>query len=678
MKPFVVFTLWLLCVVANAQPQLYVGQNLWLGEQLPIAQSGGSSNVIYGINIQRVQINSPGLSGSTPFLANNIAGNMLIAFAGDLALTANSPATNCTDTAGNNWQLLATNVSNLGNSPTLSVFVAYGCKAGANTVTVSPVSGIWSPLTVAEYSGINIVTNVVQVVNQSGSSLTVQIACSNSFAVIACDTGQGAATNMYFNGIAMGDVNSGSLGGNDNTIGDWVGAGFAPGTTATLADWPGSAAHTLIGLVCIGTPYITNLYVDNSGSDANSGGIGHAWQHAAYAGSNAPAGAFVYFTSGQTFTESNVIITHSNITWLSTASTPATIQANNGSNAIYGFNTPGVTLSNMNFYGWNISNCWAGIGFQSRGVGNCAGLKLISCAVSNCQFAVNLDDESAGHGFDNLWMSNDLVTLAKQEGIYTTFAGGQGLNETNFVIVSCSVSNILGDPTQNSGTGIGLYGVNGLLISNCIITHLATNSAAGAGGAGAIVTVFGGNNQLIESNLVDTVNQLTNGNDGVGIDLDEAVSNSIVQFNVVKNTQGSGLYDFRSGGNNIWRNNFVTNCATSNGASMWLNNALSAAKLSTNYIYSNVLWSASTAISFGTLTNAANCISNNSLANNSGSYLIAGDTFSVTNGGFFFSHNNYWPPNFVAQWPSGQTNLVGLAGWQSVGQDSTGTTNKPF
>ncbi len=89
----------------------------------------------------------------------------------------------------------------------------------------------------------------------------------------------------------------------------------------------------------------TNYYVDNSGNDANTGSSGLPWQHVGYALSNAPAGSSVYLTSGQKFSQDNILFTHSNILLAASGSAPATIANIAGTNVLLGINVDNITIS---------------------------------------------------------------------------------------------------------------------------------------------------------------------------------------------------------------------------------------------------------------------------------------------------------------------------------------------
>jgi hypothetical protein len=98
-----------------------------------------------------VQGNLNGFGASTSFSlaysSNNTLGNLLIA--GLFGTT--SPGV--TDTAGNTWNQIGTTL-NPGGIRTTSLFYAWNCKAGANTVQVTSGSTDFLDLHLLEYSGV--------------------------------------------------------------------------------------------------------------------------------------------------------------------------------------------------------------------------------------------------------------------------------------------------------------------------------------------------------------------------------------------------------------------------------------------------------------------------------------------------------------------------------------------
>lgn len=83
--------------------------------------------------------------------SNNTAGNMLVVFISNAGTSV--PGATITDTLGNTWTLLQSDLTL--NGFVQALWVAYNCKVGANTVTVSWSTGaVNNWMAIAEYSGL--------------------------------------------------------------------------------------------------------------------------------------------------------------------------------------------------------------------------------------------------------------------------------------------------------------------------------------------------------------------------------------------------------------------------------------------------------------------------------------------------------------------------------------------
>ena len=347
-------------------------------------------------------------------------------------------------------------------------------------------------------------------------------------------------------------------------------------------------------LMFISSTFATNYYVDNSGSDVNSGLTGHPWQHAKYALSNAPNGSVIYFTSGQTFSEDNITITNKQNLILAPSSVTKAIlkNASNGSNQITQIatqnsslyigrdvldviNSSQITISNLAFYGITtspplITNEWAGINIVSINHQPCTNITIVQCEITNVGYGISLyqvDSDPETNIFSNLNISWNIIHDCGYCGILEWTMWSDDVNDsppvptsvssvrllTNVITANNELYNIYGRPDANSGTGMAFFNIAYWeCYSNYVHDCGQLEGGSGGGGAGGIFPVFYCDHVHIWHNEVARIWAKPTG-DGVGIDLDRGTIDSIVEGNFVHDCGGAGYYSYQVAGNNIWR-----------------------------------------------------------------------------------------------------------------------------
>jgi hypothetical protein len=111
---------------------------------------------------------TPGMSQMCAYTSNNTAGNLLI------GAMFGGTSVGISDTAGNTtWKQIGTTY-NIGGVRTASLFYAYNCKAGANTVTFTSGSNDFLNVAVHEYSSVINTSDPLDVTTRNnGNSTTI-------------------------------------------------------------------------------------------------------------------------------------------------------------------------------------------------------------------------------------------------------------------------------------------------------------------------------------------------------------------------------------------------------------------------------------------------------------------------------------------------------------------------
>jgi hypothetical protein len=441
-------------------------------------------------------------------------------------------------------------------------------------------------------------------------------------------------------------------------------------------------------VISLASASAANFYVDNSGSDANTGLSGSPWQHVGYALSNAPAGASVYLTSGQKFSQDNILFTHNNILLAASGSTPATIANITGTNVLLGINVDNITISNLNLYGSGraMSNTWACVNFDAlitSYYGHCTNISIFDCEVTNASYGIYFFDQSSVQCFNGLQIIGCRVHAVEEVGIniQPNVIGWNGVTMvSNAVTAFNEVYDVTGDPAGNSGSGIVLFNVSHWeCYSNYVHDCGYKQGNSGGGGAGGILPVFYSDHVHIWKNTVASIWSMPNGGDGVGIDLDADTSQSIVEGNFVHDCGGAGYYSFLAAGNNIFRWNVGINDGSNGVGEIWFNDYSHSPTGSVDYVYNNTFIGNKSAMTItDPLIGPTALMLNNIFGQFNTNGILISSYYSIyTN--WQFAGNEYMPPNFWLTWAGGTSNYFNLAQWQTLaGQEiGTGFTNNP-
>ena len=291
-----------------------------------------------------------------------------------------------------------------------------------------------------------------------------------------------------------------------------------------------------------------DYYVNPGGSDSAGGtSQASAWRTLARVNqASLRPGDRVYLAGGQTFTGTLAFDAADTgtgsvpIVVSSYGSGRATIAAGQSS-GVAAYNTAGITISNIDIVGaGRTSNSSSGIEFYADLPGNVtlAGIRIDNVGVSGFgKQGIVIGSWNGATGFRDVSITGVLAHDNALAGI-ATYAAVPNVHQNVYVGYSSAYDNS-GVPglSTNSGNGIVLGNVNGATIERCVARHngwLNTN----VGGPVGIWTYdsTGVTIQLNES----YENRTASSADGGGFDLDQNVSNSVVQYNYSHDNDGAG------------------------------------------------------------------------------------------------------------------------------------------
>ena len=314
---------------------------------------------------------------------------------------------------------------------------------------------------------------------------------------------------------------------------------------------------TLIPLLLSATGvFATSYYVDNAGSDANTGTSptpGGAWLTIAKVNSTVfHPGDALYFAGGQTFS-GGIDLANSDLNdpldifiISSYGVGSATINAT-ASYGLSAYNKQGLSISNLIFDGGSmLSNANSGLVLVADVPGD---VKFSNISISNVEvknFGAQGIMISGGNkltGFQNVNLSNLSVHDVKANGIVVygdiTHAIGSWPHK-DVSISNCEVYGIPGfdDPSSHEGNGIMISQVDAGVIQNCT-AHDNGESNTHCGGPGGIWCWD--SNKITIQYCESYKNHSGTGCDGLGFDFDGGMTHSVMQYNYAHDNDGAGF-----------------------------------------------------------------------------------------------------------------------------------------
>lgn len=314
-------------------------------------------------------------------------------------------------------------------------------------------------------------------------------------------------------------------------------------------------------------------YFASSGDDnTGDGTIGSPYQTSSKAASlGMRSGDSFYFNGGDTFNP--LQIKASTLTVTPTSTNPAIVTSYGTGKAVfnagngYGVWSDALAYSeirNIDVQGSGVTfvagspntttstSTEPGIKAINTGSSNLGGLIIDSCTVSGCKYGIIIGDvtQSVTAGYDDYEITNNSVSEIQNIGIQSSNYNNFTPLHQNGLIDRNVVSNVYGDGSTNSGYPISCLAQITPVVSRniCMDSGSASGPAAGAGPVGILIS--GVSDATVSNNVV--LNQSSqSGNDGQGIDVEDAggTSNVIIERNyisgcregisVLKNVSGS-------------------------------------------------------------------------------------------------------------------------------------------
>ena len=324
---------------------------------------------------------------------------------------------------------------------------------------------------------------------------------------------------------------------------------------------------TLLALVAASSPAFAVDYVVNTQSDYNDLNTFDF-----NPGDNIFLKGGMTFTGGLYFDPLDAGTAANPITLTSTGSQRATIAAGTGGFGVYAFNNGGITIDGVNFTGagktQNIdqnglnffndtTTRFDGVTFRNLDISGFGGFKN---GTTNLQGGTGIVIGGNTHGYDGLLIDNVALHDNRNAGLITYGVGNTTNNPANLTNRNITVRNSTAynntgasGVQRNSGSGLVLGSTDGGLMERNTAYNNGTLNTAAEGPVG--IWTFDSNNVTIQHN--ESYNNKTQGGDGGGFDLDQNVTNSVLQYNYSHGNDGAGILVFSGDGTTGTKNNTV-------------------------------------------------------------------------------------------------------------------------
>lgn len=355
-------------------------------------------------------------------------------------------------------------------------------------------------------------------------------------------------------------------------------------------------------------------------------------------------------------------------------------------------NNGGFDIVNLNFVGSGAySNTTSGIQFFNDLPGNVKKRRIYIDSVDVSGFGgmgIILGGYNGASGYDNVRITRSGAhhNLKAGVSVYGLFdPANPSYSNTNIYVGHVKAYNNDGDPasTGNTGSGILLGSVNGATIERCVAHDNGINNQPSEGPVG--IWAYDANNILIQCNE-SYHNRTASAGDGDGFDLDQNVSNSVLQYNYSHDNDGAGYLVFATAGrpnrNNVVRYNISQDDSRELvNAGIWIAGDVDGLDVYNNTIFMTATPITTAAIRIVDLTAAPKNVRvrNNLFQTHPGTEGTAYLIESLSDPTYSFQNNNYWSSGgpFVIKW--GGDTYTSLGDWRdATGQEKVGTTAVGF
>ena len=321
------------------------------------------------------------------------------------------------------------------------------------------------------------------------------------------------------------------------------------------------------------TVFCTDYYVSPTGDDKNLGtSQDQAWKSIDQVNRIAfKPGDRILFESGQTFNGSLTF----NADDAGTSENPVTISSygterasinSSSKKGFYGYNCPGIVISNLNFIGSGRLDPAgsSGIVFYTD---RRDGVKLEYIRIDSVEvigFRQSGIEIGAYHsnrsGFKNIWITNAIVHDCGDKGISSYGywpPDPSNRSHQDIYIANCKVYSIIGiaEKNKHTGNGIVISSVKDGIIEYC---EAYNNGGLNSGSEGGPIGIWAWESNDITIQFCESHhNKTNNGKDGGGYDLDGGCVDCIMQYNYSNDNYGAGFGLYQFGGASAFRNNVV-------------------------------------------------------------------------------------------------------------------------
>lgn len=338
-------------------------------------------------------------------------------------------------------------------------------------------------------------------------------------------------------------------------------------------------------------------YISNSGNDSSDGTRSVPWQTIAKLNNTRlMAGDSVCFEGGQIF-NGHILL---DSTDAGTTELPVTITSvGNGKAVIDGKEGTALTVYNTKHI--NIST------LIFRGAGRKTGNTKDGVIINN-SVAIGIDSIDI-IGFQKAGLLINTSKSIKVKRVYATENGSAGIfitgeyqkkNCSDILISYCTAVNNPGDPTNlnnHSGNGILAGECKNVKIEYCVATNNGWDMPRKGNGPVGI-WCYEADSVIIEHCISYKNKTAPGAADGGGFDLDGGVTNSIIQYCLSYENEGSGFGIFQYEGAGKWNNNTIRYCISENdgsvspahaGVFIW-NSSRDTSQFRNCYFYNNIVY----------------------------------------------------------------------------------------
>ena len=380
----------------------------------------------------------------------------------------------------------------------------------------------------------------------------------------------------------------------------------------------------------------------------------------------------------------------------------ATINAGDGF-GIYGINNGGFTISGIRVVGSGVTregqttNTESGIFFFTDSDSN---IKYEHVHIDRVEVSgfgdrgIKIGGFNGTSGYTNVRITNAIAHSNLNSGI-ETFGYTDITSALTNVVVSDSIAyNNFGDPAKqgNTGNGIVLGSVDGGTIQRSIAYNNGQNNKAPTEGPVGI-WAYNANNITIQFN--ESYRNRTQTRDGGGFDLDQNVTNSVLQYNYSHDNEGAGYLIYSGPGtsgssDNTIRYNISQNDGrrpeSSSAGGIFVSEKVKSINIYGNTVYLSGLWgsprlSAINIVSYGNMPKDV-LVANNIFITTVGAAVVSVGEDVVASARFL--NNSYWASGHLITINFGKTTYSSIADWRdATGQEqfnnkSLGTESDPL